>query len=310
MGLLRKKQHKAQPGRRTSQSGEGGGADQRVTYRRNRTLTGSLASDVVSVGETRAELQSSRVKGHHLRRHRRRLSTYFMVSIVAAIALGYLFFQVISHPTVTTTADRAVDGARFTAAIQQYLAEHPLQRFRFSVDTDELARYLQTHGEPEVAHVSAGVDSDGIGGAIFHVIMRHPVVVWDTGSSKLYVDNEGNAFGRSYFSDPGVAVVDETGIQAQDNQVLASNRFLGFIGKAIGDMKSYGYKVTKVVLPQNTTRQIELSLEGVSYPVRFTIDRPSGEQAEDAMRAIRYLTSKDITARYLDVRVSGRAYYR
>jgi hypothetical protein len=42
----------------------------------------------------------------------------------------------------------------------------------------------------------------------------------------------------------------------------------------------------------------------------MSVDRPAGEQAEDAMRAIKYLQSKGMTPAYIDVRVGGKAYYK
>ena len=42
----------------------------------------------------------------------------------------------------------------------------------------------------------------------------------------------------------------------------------------------------------------------------MTVDRPAAGQVEDAVRAIRYLTNRGITAEYIDVRVSRRAFYK
>ena len=57
------------------------------TYRRNRTLTGSLVSRVPSAGESKAQLRSPRMHAHDLRRTRRRvvLSLGVVVGLLAAV---------------------------------------------------------------------------------------------------------------------------------------------------------------------------------------------------------------------------------
>lgn len=284
--------------------------DARYAFKRNRTLTGSLSSNVSSVNEHGAELKSARVHTHHLRRHRRHATAALFGVLAVAAGMAFLVYQAILTATVTTSSPGRIDVAMYGDAVQDYLVKRPLERFRFSLNTAGMASYLQSHGFPEVDAVSSDITLDGFGKASLHIVFREPVVAWRTGGSTMYVDSKGNTFERSYYQDPGVQVVDQTGIPTQDNQVLASNTFLGFIGKVIGRMKENGYHVTQIVLPANTTRQVQVMLSGVGYPIKFSIDRPVGEQSEDASRAIRYLASKDISVQYLDVRVSGRAYYK
>jgi len=312
MGLLRKKQ--PQPARRrlgqSDASLDDAQISQRYTFRRNRTLTGSLASHVESAGEANSELRSTRVQTHDLHAHRKKLGVYLFLTVCVVAALGWIIYQSIAVVNVTTDTKTVVDQRMYTQKIQDYLTANPFQRLRTTVDTGSLTTYLQAHGSPEVASVSSQVTHDGFGMAGFNLSFRKPVVVWKTGSTKLYVDDQGNAFARNLYDDPTVEVVDQTGIQAQDNQVLASERFIGTIGRVIGRMSAQGYKVNRVELPANTTRQLLISTEGVSYPIKFSIDRSAGEQAEDASRAIKYLQGKGITPEYLDVRVSGKTFYK
>lgn len=288
------------------------GAGQKQTFQRNRTLTGSLSSEVRGVGEHRAELKSARVQAHDLRHHRRRLFGA-LVGVMAAVGiLGFLVYQSIGIPTVTITGATTLhDTNDYAASIQQYLNAHPFERSRLTLDTNRLATYLQENNHPEIATVSPNLSFGGLGVATFQLTPRKPVVSWKTGATTMYVDNNGNAFARNFYAAPAIEVVDETGIQTSDNQVLVSNRFLGFIGKAVGRLHEQGYTVTKIVLPANTTRQILVSLDGVGYPVKLSVDRPAGEQAQDTARAVRYLAKQGIAPReYVDVRISGRAYYK
>lgn len=314
MGLLRKKQQSL-PARRSGTATRfsrptGADLDERYAFRRNRTLTGSLSSSVASAGEHRAELKSSRVHAHGLRRHRRKVGLLLIGVLALALMLLALIYQSIAIVHVASTAPRGIDEKLYQGKIQDYLAAHPLERFRFAVNVDTMSVFLQKNGCPEVARVLSDAKFDGVGATKFTIEFRRPAVSWTTGSSNLYVDESGSAFTRNYFAEPSVKVVDKTGIGTQNNQVLASSRFLGFIGMVIGKMKQYDLIVTSVTLPAATTRQIAVGVENVPYPIKFSVDRPVGEQAEDAERAIRYLANKGITPEYLDVRVSGRAFYK
>lgn len=316
MRFMSKKQQSDVPRRRQASATDGptratpAELDTRYAFQRNRTLTGSLASGVASVNEHKAELKSPRVHAHHLRRHRRNAFGALVAVLLAAAGLYVLVTQSIVSVTVTSANSVGQDASLYQSKIHDYLAVRPLERFRFSLNTASLTTYLVAHDAPEVAQVDSTVSANGLGKAAIHLTFRNPVVVWQTGSTRLYVDAAGNTFTRNHFSEPGVQVVDQTGIQAQNNQVLASDRFLAFIGRVIGRMKDNGLTVTDIILPANTTRQVQVKVAGVSYPVKFSVDRPEGEQAEDAARSIRYLLAKGISAQYIDVRVSGKAYYQ
>ncbi len=285
---------------------------QRSAFQRNRTLTGSLSSSVRSTSEHTAELRSPRVHAHELRHHRRRLFGALVGVIGVVVLLGFLVYQSIGAPSVQVVGGTVVrDTAPYAATIQRYLSSHPFERTRMTIDTVRLAMYLQENGHPEISSVSPSVEFGGLGVAKIRLTPRKPVVSWNTGVSTLYVDSDGNAFSQNFFAAPTIEVVDETGIQTTDNQVLVSNRFLAFIGRIVGRLHDQGYTVTKIVLPVNTTRQILVSLDGVAYPVKLSVDRPAGEQAQDTARALRFLAKQGIVPKeYVDVRVSGRAYYK
>lgn len=285
---------------------------QRYAFRRNRTLTGSLSSDVFSVSEHNSELQSTRVQTHHLRRHRRRLGVALFAVLIVITGLAWMIWQSIVSVSIVDDngASQPLNAKPYIDEIQHYLSSHPFERNRVSFNSSAVSAYLQSHGFPEVGSISLDPTHHQIGTATLTVTMRKPVVSWKTGTSKLYVDQDGIAFTRNYYQDPPVEVVDQTGIQTVNNQVLASNRFLGFIGLIIGHLHDQGLSVSQVILPADTTHQLLVSIQGVAYPVKISVDRPAADQAEDTARAVRYLAGKGIAPKYLDVRITGRAYYQ
>lgn len=315
MKILRKKQHI--PDRRRNLAHEGQGRavpvdiDQRYAFRRNRTLTGSLSSAVTSVNEHRAELKSSRVQAHDLRHRRRHLAGLLALIVAVCIVLGWILYQSIAIPQVVANGVRQpIDQKYYASKIQDYLNGHFFERSRLTLNTQNLAAYLQANGCPEVASVDSQTRFSGLGAAQVTLTMRRPAISWSSAGQRLYVDGDGNAFTKNYYAEPSVEVVDQTGIQAKDNQVLVSNRFLGFVGKVIGRFAAQQRVVTKVILPASTTHQIVVELQDVKPQIKLSIDRPAGEQVEDAVRSIAYLSAKGIEAQYIDVRISGKAYYK
>jgi hypothetical protein len=196
----------------------------------------------------------------------------------------------------------------YEEVLQSYFAAHPAERLRFMLNETSLNDYMHAQS-PEVASIEQ-VGSAGFGKSSFKLTARKPIAGWSIRGSQQYVDASGTAFERNYYNSPGVQIVDKSGAQVESGHPVASNRFLGFVGLAVGQAKTQGYTVTQVIIPSGVTRQIELRLDGVGYPVKLSVDRSAGEQAEDMARSIRWLQGQGKTPEYLDVRVEGKAFYR
>lgn len=282
-------------------------------FRRNRTLTGSLISSVPSPNEQSASLQSPRVQAHNLKRKRRSIRLALISALVLIAGLGWLLTQIIVEPKVQivgTSNDPEVQTAArdYAAAIQDYLSANPLERLAVNINANNLSRAIQSR-YPEVSSVSPPAKG-ALWLADFSVNLRSPVVYWQSGNMKAYVDSTGVVFERNILGTSVIAVEDQTGIRASVGNSVISGRFLQFIGKVVGHFKENNFTVNKMILPASTTRQLLVSLDGVGYSIKMTVDRPAAGQVEDAVRAIRYLTNRGITAGYIDVRVSRRAFYK
>ena len=278
------------------------------TFRRNRTLTGSASSHVASANESTGQLKSPRVQAHDLVRKRRHIGGLFFGVLIGAAGLFFLIAQftagvVVKADDVTMRLDPIYEGT-----VQDYLSERPVERLRFLLNEDALNTYLQAKA-PEVSSVHVE-GMAGFGKSSFIVTMRTPIAGWSVGGQQKYVDERGVSFDRNYFKAPAVQIVDKSGIPVQAGQAVASNRFLGFVGLVVGQVKKYGYVATEVIIPERTTRQIQLRVDGVGYPITISIDRGAGEQVEDMVRSIQWLKERTITPEYLDVRISGKAFYK
>ncbi len=282
--------------------------EERYSFRRNRTITGSTSSQIVSSNESNAQIKSPRVQAHELTQQRRHIGATLLLVLIGAGILFFLISQFTAGAVVRATDVSVQLDPSYEKLIQSYLSSQPIERLRFVTDTTHLTQYVQAQA-PEVANVSMD-GSAGLGKSTFVLTLREPTVGWTINGKQQYVDSTGTAFGRNYFTSPAVQVVDKSGVQVEAGQAIASNRFLGFVGRAVALTKAQGFVVTQVIIPEGTTRQVALQLHGISYPVKFSVDRGVGEQIEDMARAVRWLKAHGQSPKYLDVRVSGEAFYR
>jgi hypothetical protein len=282
--------------------------DERYTFRRNRTITGSTSPQIASSGELNAQIKSPRAQAHELTRQRRHIGATLLLVLAGAGVLFFLVSQFTAGAAVRATDVSIQLDSNYATIIESYLTSEPLERLRFMTDTNHLTQYVQAKA-PEVANVTLD-GSAGIGKSTFVFTLREPTVGWTINGEQQYVDTTGTAFTRNYFTTPAVQVVDKSGVQVEAGQAIASNRFLGFVGRAVALAKQQGFIVTQVIIPEGTTRQVALQLHGLRYPIKLSIDRGVGEQVEDMARAVRWLKARGLSPQYLDVRVSGEAFYR
>lgn len=279
------------------------------TFRRNQTLTGSASAHVQTIREDTAHIKSPRVHVHLLARQRRRLGFLFATVCLVAGLLYALMSQFTAMAVVQASPDASLQlDSAYAASIESYLQSQPLERLKFLLNPARLQAYMQA-AHPEIQTIKAASQA-GLGTTRFMVTPREPVAGWNVKGNQEYVDASGVAFTKNYFAAPTVQIVDQSGLQVSAGQPLASNRFLGYVGQIVGLARQQGLNVTQVTIPAGTTRQIDLTFSNVSYLVKLSINRPAGEQVEDMSRAIAWMRQQNLTPKYIDVRVSGRAFYQ
>lgn len=315
MGLFTKKNsHVAEPGRRRTQSSDvrpsPDASNRQYIFARNRTLTGST-SNSLSDASRQSDLRSPRTHAHHLALQRRKIGVVLLVVVAIVAFLAILVFQFTSRVTISTSdtsLSKNIDGERYVKAINEYLVGHPTSRLRFALDQNDLKNYLSSV-LPEVADITA-VSMGSIGETNITLSMRRPVAGWTINSKQYFVDANGIAFEENYFTNPPVEIIDNSGVALQQGATVASNRFLGFVGRVVALSKERGYSVVQAIIPTDTTRQLEVIIKDVVPRVKLSSDRGAGEQVEDMSRALIYLAARGQNPGYIDVRVSGKAFYK
>lgn len=286
--------------------------EETVVFRRSRTLTGSVSSQVTSTNESRAQLKTPRLKANELKKHRRLLGSGFALVLIGIAGCLWLLDQyVVAAQTVTTPQMLARDftSSQYSAVIDDYLSAHPAERFLFLLDQERLNQFVKEK-KPEVLSVRLD-NARGLVATTASIAFRTPVAMWQVNDTRLYVDAGGEAFPVNYFAEPTVAVADESGIDPAEQRAIAPVSLLRFIGQIVSGLNQSDIgAVGQVTIPAGALRQLDVTLAGRTYRIKTHIDREASEQVADIVAAVRYLDQRNITPVYLDARVKGKAFYR
>lgn len=284
-----------------------------ISFRRSRTMQGTTSSNVKAANQNRAELKSDRLKKQQQDKRKKRAMIIIGSFAGIILCISYLVSQYVvgvSQVSFQPAVERAPSSELYKKAIDSYLNEQPSTRFHFALDQKRLTQYV-TEQLPEVKKVtSSGISSNHIQVV---VELRKPIVGWKIGNGQSYVDEEGVAFTNNYFAQPAVSVVDKSGVNADQDttKVVASERFLKFLGRLVALTNTSGLgEVKEASIPKATTRQIDIKLKDRSYLIKTHIDRDPAATVEDIKRVVGFLEQKKVTPSYIDVRVSGRAFYK
>lgn len=303
MGLFKKRQHSQVRQPHISEHNDA------YVFRRSRTMTGSLSDSVRAAAETRADLQSERLKHHTLRKKRRSIALYLLTTLLLAGGLVLLLNASMLSVSLKPVAGVPPDTlAGYTKEIDTYLAGHPNERFGFALRTDALTQALQKKF-PEVASVSLR-PTPWLKAAIGTITLRQPIATWTLGTTKYYIDDHGVAFERYYGAEPGLVVEDKTGIDPTSSGAVASERMIHYIGRLVALLGAAGYKVEKLELPPVTSHEVDVRLVGKGYTIKTSLDRDPAGQVFDIVNAIKFLDGKNLKPAYADVRVNSRLYYK
>ena len=109
---------------------------------------------------------------------------------------------------------------------------------------------------------------------------------------------------KSVVKEPTVPVIDEN---VGDN---ISQRVKDFVYDLENDLVPYGMGIDHVSLPAQKARELRVFIIGRSEYYKMSLDRGSAVQAEDLSRMAKYLDERGIVPEYVDLRVSGKAYYK
>lgn len=271
------------------------------TFERNRTV----ASKAHGMSPLDAST-SSRQHVHALKTHRQKIGGVLIALVVASLVVGYVLFTLVVYVRIATPSNATITNAQrqqYETAINKYYDLHPLERFRPLLNEAALVRHLSETDAADIRSIER-VAPTGVATSTFSIVFRKPIAVFIVNGDEKFVDDEGVVFSRSYFDTPSIRIRDENGEQA-----AASSRLVEFIGKIVGALQAQGVTVKDAIMPATAIRYVDL-ITDKNERIRVGVDRSEFLQAEDAQRAIAYLREQGKKTQYIDVRVSGRVFYR
>lgn len=285
------------------------GQDEYV-FRRSRTITGSVSPQITASAQSRGQLKTDRLKLMELRSYRQQVLKMLGAVLLAAGALAFLAGNLTIIPAISAAQPgvRQHNIQAYQQTVSEYFGAHPLERFGFAMRPDAIQDALR-RAHNELAGI--GLQRDWYGGNVqLTLYFRQPLLMWQTDGERFYVDKDGVAYGYNHFAEPAVAVTDESGLPPDHTGLVASARFIRFLGLLVDAVNGYDKGKVKSIIIPSAAREIDLKLEGRDFLVRTHIDRDPHEQAQDIAFALNYFDQRGIRPQYIDMRVAHKAFYR
>ncbi len=205
--------------------------------------------------------------------------------------------------------------ATYEAAASRLLAKSVWNRNKITVDTGGVGRQLLQQF-PELSDVSVTLP----------LVAHRPLVYIQPAQAALILVGTGGAFivsntGKALVGGDSLAalpqtklpvVTDQSGLKLQINRQALPAPAVGFIQEVIAQLAAKHFQVAGLTLPAATS-ELDVRLAGQPYLVKFNLHNSDSarQQAGTFLATIAQLQKQNqVPAQYVDVRVSGRAYYQ
>lgn len=293
-----------------------------IDSRRKTTSKSKLSSGIIKISRTLSinqiermkrsySIETSRTKFNDLSTHRKKIGFIFFVISILCFIIIILINQLTANFKLSININETqknINLNKYQQLINDYANKNPLSHIRSLLDSESLDSYILINS-PEILSITDN-GKMSIFETDYRIKFRKPVARWEVNGSTYYVDTMGISFENNYFNEPELSVIDNSGIKLDKGHAIASNNFLHFVGKVVAVALSKGYIVTEAIIPTDTTRQLNIKVKGRGTVIKMAVDRDVSNQIEDMNNSIVYLDSKSIQPEYIDIRVSGKAYYK
>jgi cell division septal protein FtsQ len=139
--------------------------------------------------------------------------------------------------------------------------------------------------------------------------LKQPSMGWSTGNQHYLLDRDGTAIGVLPLGSKLPVVTDGSNLPVQIGTRVAPARFVAFVTALVPALNAEGYGVQSMDVKDTT---LDLSVAtNKGYRLIFDTGRGVEEEMVD-LRAVKALLAnqKKTPAEYIDLRISGKAYYR
>lgn len=312
MKLFKRSQAKVEPpsGQRTARSCEPGEQRARVfSYYANR-----------SEGENSVGRAADRRVAGPLRRFTRRVGMLALIIAVLVAAIDELSLS--STPQITPLATQAGQVFLRNKMVYQHAANVLFassleNRDKLTINTDKISAMLRREF-PELRAVSVALPVLGHR-PIVYVQPSEPSMILTTKSSGSFILDAGGealvpAVGHiTQLTDLHVPiVVDQSGLAVKIGQTTLPGPTVDFIQIVAAQLAAQHIGFNSMLLPPRAAGELDVYLAGEPFFVKFNTEENTAlQQIGTFIAVLRHLQAQGTIPRsYIDVRISGRAYYK
>ena len=253
---------------------------------------------------------------------RQRAGTIVLGLVLAACVISLL--QLDTKPRVVILNNAASYALRspsvYQAAITKTLRSSLANTNKVTVNSRQVVSDLKRQF-PEIYDASLVLPLVGHRPTVYIELAR-PVVRLQTPSQTIVVDQTGRALAsvalgeRTQFSSFNLPVViDQSQLDLHVGDIVLSSNSVQFIREVTEQLAAKKVAITRLTLPAGT-QELDVYPAGVPYTVKFNLHDPtSARQQVGTYLAVRQQLGKQGSMhaepkQYIDVRLTGRAYYQ
>jgi len=256
-------------------------------------------------------------------KRQRRRRWWHKVSNLAMLALGIVLVLVSldlsATPTITVLGDASGkiflrSTPVYQRAARQLFASSVLNSNKVTVDAANIARQLHAQF-PELEAVSVSLP----------IVGHHPMVYLQPATPRLVLTTQqGDAF---VINHTGTALIDvaqaphldklhvptvqdQSGLRLQAGKQALDSNTVTFITEVVAQLQGKGVGAEQLILTP-TGSELDAKVSGAGYMVKFNLRGNAREEAGTFLAVKQQLDAQHKQpGQYVDVRVSGRAYYK
>lgn len=141
------------------------------------------------------------------------------------------------------------------------------------------------------------------------VTLKQPSLGWNTGNQGYVLDRDGTVIGTGAGASNLPVVYDGSNLPVQIGQKAVSGHFIDFVDQMVPALAASGITVTRLDIKDTTLDLAAQTNKG--YRLLFDTSREAADEVADLQAVERLLVSQKKTpAEYIDLRISGKAYYQ
>jgi cell division septal protein FtsQ len=186
---------------------------------------------------------------------------------------------------------------------------------KITVDTAKLSQQLLSQF-PELSSVSVTVPLLAHRLLVYVQSAQPALVLVTTSNGSFVIDTTGKALvsggSTAVLRQPQLPLLnDQSGLRLQPNHQALPAASVGFVQTVIAQLAARQFAVSSMTLPAAAS-ELDVQLAGQPYFVKFNLesDNPRGEAGTFLATIAQLRRQNTVPAKYIDVRVDGRAYYQ